>query len=90
MPIRTERLALIHRHITTTDWTPMAIESLFDRGDLKDWREFAAALRRDTSLADWVLAVCGTREADGAEEIARTLIELFHPRKGPRRDWQAA
>lgn len=63
-----------HRHLTTQEWTLMAIESLFDRGQLEDWREFAAALRADAALAERTLHVCDYRKPDGAEGIARALI----------------
>ena len=41
---------MIHRHITTSKWTAMAIESLFDRGTLQDWCEFAKALKADVDM----------------------------------------
>ena len=63
-----------HRHLTTQQWTLMAIESLFDRGQLEDWREFAAALRTDAALAQRTLRVCDYRKPDGAEGIARALM----------------
>lgn len=57
----------------------MAIESLFDRGTLDDWREFADALRTDPGVAERALAVCSYREPDGSEGLARVLVEHFHP-----------
>lgn len=73
---------MIHRHLTTTEWSRMAIESLFDRGTLADWREFVAALRRDDALAEEVLRVCAYREPDGAERIARVLIAQIRGERG--------
>ncbi len=70
---------MIHRHITSTDWSKMAIESLFDRGTLDDWREFAQALRVDLGVAERALAVCSYREPDGSEGLARVLVEHFQP-----------
>ena len=52
-----------HRHLTTQEWILMAIESLFDRGQLEDWREFAAALRADAALAERTLRVCDLSQA---------------------------
>lgn len=66
-----------HRHITTQEWTLMAIESLFDRGQLQDWREYAAALRADPDLAGRTLRVCAYRKSDGAEGIAQALIRRY-------------
>lgn len=57
----------------------MAIESLFDRGTLEDWREFVRAMRRDPSIADRALCVCAYRAPDGAEGIARALIDHVYP-----------
>lgn len=71
---------MIHRHLATTAWSLMAIESLFDRGNVEDWREFANALRGDQALAERTLRVCAYREPDGAEAIARVLIDRLHPR----------
>ncbi len=63
-----------HRHITTNDWSLMAIESLFERGLLEDWREFARALKHDPSLRARVRKVCAYREPDGSERIALALM----------------
>ena len=65
---------MIHRHLTTSKWTAMAIESLFDRGTLQDWRQFAAALKADPDLAGEVRRVCAYRSADGAERIAEAIL----------------
>ena len=64
-----------HRHINTDVWSLMAIESLFDRGTLADWREFATALRSDRTLPDRVRRVCGYRQPDGAERIAMAIVD---------------
>lgn len=52
----------------------MAIESLFDRGGLADWREFARALRTDAELPERAAKVCRYRQPDGAERIAMVLV----------------
>jgi hypothetical protein len=72
-----------HRHINTADWTLMAIESLFDRGDLADWREFSAALKASEQIARDTLRVCDFHEDSGAKAIARALVEHFHPKMVP-------
>jgi hypothetical protein len=70
---------VIHRHIETSEWTLTAIESLFDRGDLSDWREFASALRGSEQIAQGALQVCRRTDERGAAEIASALIEQHHP-----------
>lgn len=70
---------MIHRNTTTSKWTLMSIESLFERGTIADWKEFARALRVDPALAQRALKVCHYREPDGAEGIALSLIAHFHP-----------
>ena len=67
---------MIHRHITTSKWTLMAIESLFDRGTLQDWREFSAAVQTDGHLVEQVRKVCQYRTPDGAERIAQALLRV--------------
>jgi hypothetical protein len=56
----------------------MAIESLFERGTLHDWREFSSALRADAHLATQVRKVCGYRRPDGAERIAEAILSVSH------------
>jgi hypothetical protein len=69
-----------HRNITTTEWTRMAIDSLFDRGTLPDWREFAQALKADDgTLAKEALFMAERHEDKGAAALARTLVKHFHP-----------
>ncbi|HZL37764.1 MAG TPA: hypothetical protein VFC78_20775 [Tepidisphaeraceae bacterium] len=72
-------VAMIHRHITTSKWTAMAIESLFDRGTLQDWRELAAALKADPALVGEVRRVCAYRRPDGVERIAEAILPGAKP-----------
>lgn len=65
---------MLHRHITSEGWTLMAIESLFDRGGLADWRELSDAIRTDRQAKERLAAVCRYREPDGAERIAMALM----------------
>ena len=60
----------------------MAIEALFERGTLDDWREFAAALRADPEVGRAAARVCAYRPADGARELARTLLHRHYPDLG--------
>lgn len=68
-----------HRNLTTHTWSRMAIDSLFDRGVLPDWKEFAQALRADEALAKETLLMCSRHQERGSVELARVLIEHFHP-----------
>ena len=67
-----------HRNITTQQWTRMAIDSLFERGTLPDWQEFARALRDDAELARHTLFMCERHFNEGSAALARTLAEYFH------------
>lgn len=68
-----------HRNITSEDWSRMAIDSLFERGTLPDWREFAEALRKDERLAKETLFMCQTHQNQDSAKLALTLLEEFHP-----------
>jgi hypothetical protein len=66
---------MTHRHLTTTEWTPMAIESLFERGVLKDWREFSKALRANPTLVTTAVRVADYHEDRGSVAILRILVD---------------
>lgn len=74
-----------HRNLNTREWTRMAIDSLFDRGGLCDWQEFTQALRCDPELAKETLFMAERHSERGAAELARVLIEHFHPELELRR-----
>ena len=74
-----------HRNINTDEWSRMAIDSLFERGVLPDWREFAQALRRDVDLASETLLMCERHPNKASAALARTLAEHFHPELTLRR-----
>ena len=48
---------MMHRNLTTSEWTLMALESLMERGQLAEWREFARALEGNEQLARDALRV---------------------------------
>jgi len=48
---------MMHRNLTTSEWTLMALVSLMERGQLADWREFARALEGNEQLARAALRV---------------------------------
>ena len=56
----------------------MAIHSLFERGRLPDWREFAQALRNDEELARNTLSICERHPDERSAALARVLVEHFH------------
>jgi hypothetical protein len=68
-----------HRNINTQEWSRMAIDSLFERGVLADWREFAQALQRDVNLASETLLMCERHINNPSAALARALAEHFHP-----------
>ncbi len=68
-----------HRNIVGNDWTRMAIDSLFSRGDLADWQEFGSALARDARLAESALVMAERHEDTGSAALARILVERIHP-----------
>ena len=73
-----------HRNITTENWSRMAIDSLFERGRLPDWREFAQALRNDEELARNTLLMCERHPDERSAALARVLVQHFHPARSPR------
>jgi hypothetical protein len=57
----------------------MAIESLLERGQLADWREFAQALGKSERLARDTLRVCEYVEDRASAALARVLVFSCHP-----------
>jgi len=69
-----------HRHIdNVTSWTPAAVDSVIERGDLPDWRELFRAVKTDAETARCVLMVASHNPDDGAFFLASRLVERFHP-----------
>jgi len=42
-----------HRHINTKSWTKAAIESLFERGNLQDWKGMVKTIK-ESELPDLI------------------------------------
>jgi hypothetical protein len=57
----------------------MAIESLIERGQLADWREFARALSKSERLAADTLRVCQYVEDRPSAALARELVFSCYP-----------
>ena len=57
----------------------MAIESLYERGELADWREFAAALKASPEIARTALVLAARHEDIGSAALARILVARCHP-----------
>jgi hypothetical protein len=72
-----------HRHITTSQWTPLAVESLFDRGQLGDWRQFVQVMKQDARVGATALRIAAQHEDRGSAALARMLVARSHPRLLP-------
>jgi len=72
-----------HRHLDLDPSTPVeelpldALDDLLERGDLGDWRELAAAIRRDPggALAARVLRLCRAHDMYGTSKLWPAFIE---------------
>lgn len=67
-----------HRNLKDERWTRMAIDSLFDRGGLEDWKEFARVLRTDRRVASDAIYMSKHHSEKGSAELARTLVRHFY------------
>ncbi len=67
-----------HRNLKNEEWTRMAIDSLFERGVLPDWQEFASVIRNDKHLAEETLIVCGYHQNIESAALARVLVDHFY------------
>jgi hypothetical protein len=70
---------MMHRNLTTSEWTLMALESLMERGQLGDWREFAQALKGNEQLARDALRVSEYIEDRASASLVRVLVEQRFP-----------
>lgn len=68
-----------HRNLETEDWSKMAIDSLFERGTLPDWKEFVSVLEKDRYLAEETLAVCKYHQNTESVKLAQVFLEEFYP-----------
>ena len=57
----------------------MAVESLFDRGEMADWQEFGFALAQDEQIAVSALRLARNHEDRGSAALARILVKRFQP-----------
>lgn len=78
-----------HRNLTTSDWTLMALESLMERGQLADWREFARALEGNEPLARDALRVSEYVEDRASASLVRVLVSQRFPGLAPGVDKRA-
>lgn len=76
-----------HRNLNSDEWSRMAIDSLFDRGTLPDWREFAQAVKNDVELARDTIFMCERHEEKGSAALALALVEHFHPELVSKAYW---
>lgn len=68
-----------YRNLTTEQWSRMAIDSLFERGSLPDWKEFASVLSKDKHLAQETIAVCRYHKNSGSAKLAQVLVDNIYP-----------
>ena len=73
----------MHRNLTTSEWTLMALESLMERGQLADWREFARALEGNEQLARDALRVSEYVEDRASASLIRVLVSQRFPGLSP-------
>ena len=73
----------MHRNLTTSEWTLMALESLMERGQLADWREFARALEGNEQLARDALRVSEYVEDRASASLMRVLVSQQFPDLSP-------
>lgn len=69
-----------HRHIDTATWTATAIDSCFERGDLPDWRELFAEVRKDRNLAETVLSRAKASVEPGVALLVSHYVDKHWPR----------
>lgn len=68
-----------HRHLNTQTWSVAAVDSALERGNLEDWRELFAAVRRSREVAALVLRVASVRNLEGASILAKALVDRIVP-----------
>ncbi len=68
-----------HRNLQTEDWSKMAIDSLFERGKLPDWKEFVSVLGNDANVAKDALAVCRYHQNTDSVKLALVFLKDFYP-----------
>src|SRR5512135_2183673 len=78
--------AMMHRNLTTSEWTLMALESLMERGRLADWREFERALKGNEQLAHDALRVSEYVEDRASASLVRVLVLQRFPGLAPGAD----
>jgi hypothetical protein len=70
-----------HRHIDSQAWSVATVESVLERGDVRDWQELFHAVQNNREVADLVLRVASNRDLGGAAPLARALAERLRPAK---------
>ena len=70
---------MLHRHLNTQTWTAAAIDSVLDRGDLRDWQELFTAVQNNREVADLVLRIATEHDLGGASVLARALVDRLKP-----------
>lgn len=68
-----------HRHLDTQEWSAAAIDSVLDRGDLRDWQKLFAVVQTNQEVADLVVRVANAHDLGGASALAKALVERLKP-----------
>ena len=72
---------MTHRHLNVHDWSPAAIDSVLEHGDLADWRELFVAVRRHPEIAESVRRVALVHDLGGASALALALLPKTEPQR---------
>jgi hypothetical protein len=65
---------MYHRHLNTNHWTAATIDSVLERGDLRDWKELFSAVRANQEVAELVLLVATRHDLGGASILPKALV----------------
>ncbi|NOT49395.1 MAG: hypothetical protein HOP17_16850 [Acidobacteria bacterium] len=67
-----------HRNLSTSEWSRMAIDNLFEDGTLSDWKEFVSSMRKDPRIARDTLYMCDHHVNKESATLARVLVDHFY------------
>ena len=65
---------MTHRNLNVHDWSPVAVDSVLEHGDLADWRELFVAAHRHPEVAETVRHVALAHDLGGASVLALALL----------------
>jgi hypothetical protein len=68
-----------HRHINTTGWTPAAIDSILERGDLDDWKELFRKAKSNKLIARDIIRSAERHRDDSTFRLVEWLARKANP-----------